>query len=78
MQLNHYPLPIGRKVPSHGATGDTANPNAAITCPHCRAMLERKVAAHSENAKTSRSAQERQFFTADAAHWQALLTRTAA
>ena len=75
--MNHWPLPTARKLPSHSVEGDTAFPNLAITCPQCRSMLSKKVAAHRENSVSSKSAQERRFFAADADHWQAVLDRAA-
>jgi hypothetical protein len=74
MTMNHWPI-FGRTVPPHGAAQDTADPHTPITCPVCRNMLANKVAAHQDEAKRSRSVQQRQFFAADAAHWQAVLDR---
>ena len=74
--LNHWPL-FGRNLRSEcKPLGGTADPHAAITCPHCRAMLANKVAAHTETAAKSNGSEKR-FFNADAAHWQAVLDRAA-
>ena len=56
---NHYPL-IGRNVPRGcGLPGDTANPFAAITCPACRARLEKKVALENAAFASAATRQER-------------------
>lgn len=70
--LNHLPLFKSNLRSECKPLGGTADPHAAITCPHCRAMLASKVAAHTLTAEKS-NASERQFFAADAAHWQAVL-----
>lgn len=71
---NHLPL-YGRKAPAHAVEGDTADPWGAITCKQCRQMLTTKVSAHSKLGVESKSAQERAFFSKDAAAWQAVLAR---
>lgn len=73
--MNHYPLPIARKLPSHAATGDTANPNTHIDCPICRNMLAESGLAHREEAISSRSEQHRSFFNSDAARREAILNQ---
>ena len=71
--VNHWPyMPAGMR-PAHAAPYDTLFAEAAITCPVCREMLEKKVAAHSKAGATKK---EREFFTADAKRWQAVLDRT--
>lgn len=72
---NHYPL-IGRNVPrSCGAAGDTANPWAAITCPSCRARLERKVANEEvEAAAHPATSQEHRFHAGTADYYRRILS----
>ena len=76
--LNHWPL-FGRSLRSEcKPLGGSADPHAAITCPHCRAMLQNKASAHfAEAARSKKGSQDEKFFSADAAHWQAVLDRTA-
>lgn len=71
---NHLPL-YGRKAHSHAVEGDTADPFGPITCHQCRKMLMTKVRAHSKLGVGSKSAQERRFYSKDAAAWQAVLAR---
>lgn len=73
---NHWPL-VGRSLRGEcKPIGGTANPHEPITCPHCRAMIGRKIAAHTaEAARSKPGSQDERFFTGDAAHWQSVLDR---
>lgn len=72
--MNHYPIPTRAKLPSHAQAGDTADAFAAITCPHCRAMLAKKVDAHRAEAAATKSADYRAFSTGTADYWQGVLS----
>jgi hypothetical protein len=63
--MNHHPVIRGIRLCGDRTTG-TADSFAPITCPHCRAKLEAKAAAHEETARNSKGAEKR-FFAADAA-----------
>lgn len=68
--INHWPVFKGIRL--CGDKADMASANSPITCPHCRAKLEAKVAAHTAEAARSKGSQKR-FFAADAANWQRVL-----
>ena len=71
---NHYPI-FGRKVPtSCNDAGGTANPFAAVTCPHCRDRLHKSVQSKRDGAMTfSERSQERSVFLANAAALEKVL-----
>lgn len=74
MSVNHHPVFKGIRL--CGNKTGTAISGAAITCPHCRAVLERKAETHEATSASSKGSQAR-FFAADADRVRAMLAVSA-